>query len=125
MLDTFGFGKRSLGQWALLSQVIRVIQGVRGVSYVDVDAFGAVPEKVPDGSSGRRSITPAEIISAVQMIIDPDSVLRILHTPAAKDRLPKSVDTWPGGSDGSILRPAELAVFMPDIPGALVLNQIP
>ena len=56
LLDVFGFDERKLGETALLSEAISVIQRVRGVSWVDVDAFGAVPERVlkvtvrPDGT---------------------------------------------------------------------------
>jgi len=128
LLDAFGFARRGLGQWALLSEVISEIQKVRGVDYVDVDAFGAVAEKIPDtaqdGTPIRRPLTPAEVIAAVQLIVDPDSVLKIFRSRAAKDRLPKNVDAWPGGSDAGVLRPAELVIFAPAIPDTLILNQI-
>lgn len=39
MLVAFGFDRRDLGQDALLSEVYRVIQGVRGVDLVDVNLF--------------------------------------------------------------------------------------
>lgn len=47
LLDAFSFERRELGQDVTLSEVIRVIQAVEGVAYVDVDAFGGVPEKQP------------------------------------------------------------------------------
>ncbi len=129
LLDSFGFGKRALGRAVLVSEVISCIQNVNGIAYVDIDAFGAVPEEVPDlatdGTAIRRLITPAEIIAAVQFVIDPDSVLKIFRSRAARDRLPGSVDVWAGGSDDGVLRPAELAIFAPAIPDTLILNQIP
>jgi hypothetical protein len=51
-------------------------------------------------------------------------VLKILRSRAAKDRLPKNVSVWPGGSDAGVLRPAELAIFAPAVPDTLILNQI-
>ena len=48
LLDAFGFQKRALGQPVLLSEVISAIQNIDGVEYVDVDAFGGVPEKKPE-----------------------------------------------------------------------------
>jgi len=39
MLEAFGFDRCDLGQDALLSEVYRVIQGVRGVDLVDVNLF--------------------------------------------------------------------------------------
>ncbi len=136
LLDTFGFAKRGLGQWALLSEVISEIQSVRGVAYVDVDKFGAIPEKVADtsvaGTPIRRLQTPDEIITTVQLIIDPDSMnnidlgsrCKILNARAAKDRLPEDVTAWAGGSDNGMLRPAELVIFSPAVPDTLILNQI-
>jgi hypothetical protein len=128
LLDAFGFGKRGLGQWALLSEVMSQIQGVAGVDYIDIDAFGGVPEKVPDtaqdGTAIRRALTPAEVIAAVQFIVDPDAVLQILRSPSAKDRLPKNVEAFAGGVSGGLLRPAELVIFTPDVPDTLILNQI-
>ncbi|HYQ94516.1 MAG TPA: putative baseplate assembly protein [Burkholderiales bacterium] len=129
LLDTFGFGKRSLGQAVLLSEVISAVQRARGVAYVDIDAFGAVSEKVAgilaDGTVGRRLQTPDEIVAAVQFVIDPAEVLRISFSRAARDRLPRNVDVWVGGSDAGVLRPAELAIFAPAVPDTLILNQIP
>ena len=45
LLDAFSFECRELGQSVMLSEVIKVMQSVRGVAYVDVNAFGGVPEK--------------------------------------------------------------------------------
>lgn len=44
MLDAFGFEKLELGDNLLLADAIRVIQGVRGVTYVDVDVFDTISE---------------------------------------------------------------------------------
>ena len=44
LLDTFGFARRELGQDAVNSEAISVIQAQAGVSCVDLDAFGSVSE---------------------------------------------------------------------------------
>ena len=129
LLERFGFGRRSLGQPVLLSEVIRVIQDVRGVAYVDVDAIGAIAEKIAEvsaeGVATRRLLTPTEIAAQVQFVVDPDRLSRIARSRAARDRLPGNVDVWAGGSDHGTLRPAELAMFAPAVPDTLILNQIP
>jgi predicted phage baseplate assembly protein len=53
MLAAFGFDRRDLGQGALLSEVYRTIQEVRGVDLVDVDVFAAIdPAALPAALSG-------------------------------------------------------------------------
>ena len=44
VLDMFSFERLDLGNDLLLSDAIKVIQGVRGVVYVDVDVFDAISE---------------------------------------------------------------------------------
>jgi hypothetical protein len=44
MNETFSFERRELGQAVTRSEVISVIQGVEGVSYVDLDTLDAVDE---------------------------------------------------------------------------------
>ena len=46
LLDCFSFERRELGQDVFLSEILSVMQSVRGVAYVDVDAFGGIPEKI-------------------------------------------------------------------------------
>ncbi|MGH8763847.1 MAG: putative baseplate assembly protein, partial [Nitrosospira sp.] len=46
VLDAFGFEKLELGEDLLLANAVRVIQGVRGVTYVDVDVFDTISEDV-------------------------------------------------------------------------------
>ena len=129
LLASFGFDRRALGQPALLCEVLAAMHGVRGVAYVDVDVFGAIPQTIdditrdPDGSVHRvrRLLTQDDIAAAVSGIVRPAA-----HAVGrAADRLPPNVDAWPGGSDRGVLRPAELVMFMPGVSDTLVLNQIP
>ena len=125
LLDAFGFDRRALGQPALLCEVIAAMQGVRGVAYVDVDAFGAIAQTVDDvtrDANGnvhrtRRFLTQDDIAAAVSAIVGPAAT--------GADRLPPNVDAWPGGSDRGLLRPAELVMLMPGVSDTLVLNRIP
>jgi hypothetical protein len=72
LFDTFGFQKRSLGQSVLLSEVISIIQHIKGVEYVDVDAFGGIPEKkVDDCTEKPRLLTPDELAARVKFIVNP------------------------------------------------------
>ncbi len=74
LLDVFGFQRRALGQPALLSEVISVIQNIDGVAYVDVDAFGGIPEQTADDSvvpAIRRLLTLDELALTMKAIINP------------------------------------------------------
>jgi hypothetical protein len=46
LLDKFSFAQRELGQDALPSEALNVMQGVAGVAYVDLDTFDALDEDV-------------------------------------------------------------------------------
>jgi predicted phage baseplate assembly protein len=110
LLDTFGFQKRALGQPVLLSEVISSIQNIDGVAYVDVDAFGGIPEKkAADGT--RESLTPGEIAAKVKEIIERSS-------PAQR------VDVNLADFESGSLRPAQLAILTNAVPDTLILNQI-
>ena len=117
LLDAFGFESRELGQDVLLSEVISVMQAVRGVAYVDVDTFGGVPEKQPDDSEPgqRRLLTPDEISERVQELINASVVM---NRPDARLRV--NLADFEQGA----LRPAQLAFLTPEVPETLILNRI-
>ncbi|MDX2032405.1 MAG: putative baseplate assembly protein [Blastocatellia bacterium] len=98
LLDAFGFERRELGQDAMLGEVISVIQRVRGVAYVDVDAFGGVPEKLEG-----QLITPSEIS---------DRIGDIIASPRVPVLLPAN------GHE----RPAQIAYFAANIAETMILN---
>lgn len=121
LLDALSFGRRELGQDVLLSEVISVIQGVRGVAYVDVDAFGGIPEKEPDtvmaddqAITKRRLLTPDEITGKVKELIDSTKMT------GPPPRLRVNLADFEMGA----IRPAQLAFLTPDVPATLILNQI-
>jgi predicted phage baseplate assembly protein len=124
LLEIFGFGNRALGQPAILGEAIGTIQAVRGVEYVDVDAFGAIPEKTVDANGTRRLLTQDEITDQVRRIAD-HSTADTDHAGGRRtDRLPGNVPAFPGGADRGVLRPAELIVIVPAVPDTVVLNEI-
>jgi predicted phage baseplate assembly protein len=148
LLDRFGFDRRALGQPALRCEVISAIQGVAGVGYVDIEAFGAVPEKTYNtddtGQVTRDLLTQNQITEEVAIIAGLDRRRRgdgqlvnglgggwrndgqLIAYHSSRWRL-DGVEAFPGGYDGSgkLLRPAELAIFTPAVPDTLILNQIP
>lgn len=117
LLDAFGFESRELGQDVLLSEVISVVQAVRGVAYVDVDIFGGIPEKQADElvPGERRLLTPDEIASRVQELI---SASEEMNRPEARLRV--NLADFEQGA----IRPAQLAFLAPDVPDTLILNRI-
>jgi hypothetical protein len=110
MLDTFSFEARELGQDVLLSEVISAIQSVPGVAYVDVDALGGVAERNLDGSVR----TPNELTDAAHKI-----VTSVKPEQQVLVKLPEI----PRLSDG-VIRPAQLAYLVPEVPDTLILNLI-
>jgi hypothetical protein len=128
LLDAFGFERRELGQDVLLSKVTSVMQGVRGVAYVDVDLLRGIPEKIPDTEhpGQRRLLTPDEIARRVtEPLKDEDGKPltdesgNILKEPLSRIRV--NLADYEEG----IIRPAQLAFMTPDVPATLILNQIP
>jgi len=106
---SFGFLRRNPGQDIFLSEVVSVMQGVPGVDFVDVDTFGGIPEKTPD-ADGRRPLRPEELEEAIKALIGAAPSPRISVELAGYDAMHQ-------------LRPAQLALFLPDMPETLILNQ--
>jgi hypothetical protein len=113
LLETFGFDRRELGRSATSSEAIAAMQDVPGVAYVDLDAFGGIPERVPSGQGDgvRNLITPEQIA---------DRIGKLLEQPTPASRVTVQ---GPGLEDGGI-RPAQIAVLSADIPDSLILNLI-
>jgi hypothetical protein len=111
LLDTFSFERRDLGQSVALSEVIALLQAVKGVSYVDVEALGAVPQLNADG----QLRSPQEIAVALQEVI---------AQSAAAGRPPQHVRVGGIRSIGGAPRPAQIAFFVPHVPETLILNRI-
>ncbi|QWP78977.1 putative baseplate assembly protein [Lysobacter sp. K5869] len=128
LLDRFGFHARAIAQPALLCELVAAIQSVRGIDWVDVDSFGAIPETVVDyHSQQRRLITQGEITDTVREILDGDSDSNGFddddetHEPLQP---PARVDAGRAEVEGERIRPARLAFFAPAIPDTLILNPV-
>jgi hypothetical protein len=116
LLDALGFESRELGQDVLLSEVISVMQAVRGVAYVDVDTFGGIPEKQADDEPGeRRLLTPGEITHRVRELIRASEEM---NRPEARLRV--NLADYEQGA----IRPSQLAFLTADVPETLILNRI-
>jgi predicted phage baseplate assembly protein len=115
LLDAFSFERRELGQHVLLSEVISVMHRVPGVTYVDVDALGAVPEKVPDVGGQRRFLTPEEIVERVAQLVEA-SLERGRPQPRVRVRLADFA--------GGVITPAQLAYLTPTVSDALILTEL-
>jgi hypothetical protein len=131
LLDAFGFQKRALGQPALLSEIISAIQNTDGVEYVDVDAFGGVPEKKsvlndkgkPTGE--RTLLTLSDISAAVEQIVNPSAVFLLQRTRKPNELVAtKRVAVNMADFEGGAPRAAQLAIFTEAVPDTLILNQI-
>lgn len=145
LLDAFGFENRELGQDVVLSEVISVMQAVPGVAYVDVDAFGGIPEKIAEHDGNRRLLTPDEVSEAVTCLTtewsheDMDTHCEfasadvecekyrkckkfgnLRRNSSVKQRLSVNLADYEQGA----IRPAQLAFLSPDVPDTLILNQI-
>ena len=114
VLDAFSFDRRELGEDALLSVAISTMQGVVGVEWVDVDAFGGVPEFALS-LTGRRRLDPGEIAEAVRQVVIRDAA----QGPAPRVRVNLA------GLEGRSLRPAQIACLSPLVPATLILNEVP
>jgi len=120
MLDAFGFEHRALGQPALLCEVIGLIQNTEGVAWVDVDAFGGLPEKTADADGTRRLLTLDELAAAVQQITQAGNPAKNQAPAGPAQRVAANA----AGFENGALRPAQLAIFSAAVPDTIILNQI-
>ncbi|HET6553497.1 MAG TPA: putative baseplate assembly protein, partial [Dyella sp.] len=119
LLARFGFESANLASNVYLSGVVSCIQGVRGVAWVDVDAFGSLDtdelllgfgvgqDGEGDGDAG-----------------DDGAVLMHAGTPAAHTDVLQRITVLDGRLDANgQLLPAQLACFMSNVPDTLLLQE--
>ncbi|TAM62891.1 MAG: putative baseplate assembly protein [Rhodanobacter sp.] len=117
LLDTFGFGRRALAQNVYLSEIVACMQSVRGVAWVDVDAFGSLDEATllaGFGERGKEANANGDGAASSSMHA---SLATAAGPPARVQVLPARYD-----SDG-MLRPAQLAYLPPNVPDTLLLQE--
>ncbi|MGW8392251.1 putative baseplate assembly protein [Pseudoduganella sp. HUAS MS19] len=98
LLHAFGFEQRELGQDAIRSEALAVMQAVEGIAYVDLRVFDSVSE----------SIGIDELAGLADTLT---SQPRVVAELARSD-----------GANG--VRPAELVILTPDIPDTLILTEV-
>ncbi|KZC15632.1 putative baseplate assembly protein [Rhodanobacter sp. FW510-R12] len=115
LLDAFGFERRALAQAVYLSELVACMQAVRGVAWVDVDAFGSLDEATllagfgaggGNGKHGDAASLTAHAIATATAAVPP----RVQVLPARYD-------------DNGMLRPAQLAYLPPNVPDTLLLQE--
>ena len=111
LLIAFGFEQRELAQGVASSEVLSVIQSVRGVVYVDLDAFGAIDTTRVVGNDPPRLLTPEETAKAVGDVVKYGVASAVQARPARR-------------KDGSAVLPAQLALLSSEVAETLVLNQL-
>ncbi len=149
LLDAFSFERREIGQSVMLSEVIKVMQSVRGVAYVDVNAFGGVPEKRALDQQditmlesehnnendeipfvlpySRQILTPDEITNTVAKILfrpGSEGILTTIRNPVAQRIIVQTAAMDTSVPENKHIQPAQLAFLTPEIPSTLILNQI-
>jgi hypothetical protein len=114
LLDTFNFERRRLGQDVVLSEVISVVQAVRGVAYVDVDLL--------DGLDESLAHDPQALINALDVLAKPNKLDGEDGQP--KERIvAKLAHIKPAAPDADEhIQPAELIYLSPEVPDTLILN---
>lgn len=149
LLEAFSFERREIGQSVVLSEVIKVMQSVRGVAYIDVNAFGGVPEKralnkqdidrlkAEHNSTketekfvlpyNRQILTPDDITNTVAEILysaNSDGILTSIRKPVAQRLAVDTAALYARIPENRHIQPGQLAYLTPEVPSTLILNQI-
>jgi predicted phage baseplate assembly protein len=103
LLAKLGFNARDLAQDMYLSEVIAAIQEVAGVEYASVTGFDAI--------TGVTDEQVADDLTRIAKATTPTFSAKIVALPPRR------------GEDGTVL-PAQLAIFKPDLPEAIILQQV-
>ncbi|WP_369148416.1 putative baseplate assembly protein [Streptomyces sp. R44] len=150
LLRTLGFAARDLARPAHLSEVLATAQAVPGVDHLDVDVFAGIPATGDPLALVRLPASLREAADAVDA--RPARALRTFHTvgqdATGSDDTLTSIALAHGLSVAELvalnptlravglrqgrrltvfsgIRPAQLAVFAPDLPETLILRRIP
>lgn len=142
LLKTFSFDRRELGQDVLLSELISVIQAVKGIAYVDVDILDKVDESVtPD----ELALLANDLKLNKRIVVEMDRI-QTYHAVERSGEIFSSVASRygiieddlramnPGINDPfevgislripRTIRPAQLAYLSPDVTDTLILQEL-
>lgn len=106
LLATFSFERREIGQNALVSEAISVMQQVRGVEYVDIDIFTSISED--------NAVNPDKLFQKLRDIANQANT----NTGVADVKVNRADDS------GDQIKPAEIAYLNPAVPDTLILKEI-
>jgi len=124
LLDHFGFERRALAKNIYLSEIVACIQSVRGVAWINVDAFGHLDEATVlkdfgvgdnngdkgDGASGLGIVATARTNTVNGVFAQLAVVQGVQALPARYDNNGKAL-------------PAQIAYFLPTVPDTLLLQE--
>jgi hypothetical protein len=149
LAERLGFAGAHLGHPVYLSAVVAAAHAVPGVDFVDVDAFGGVPEGadaasvvrfaehpsvvpcVPALPAGPRAVRdPVPFGGAAESgTPDPTAAVDAAQAPTVLLRHPvaaRPAGRWTAGAaPRPVMRPAQLVLLDPAVPGTLILRRIP
>ncbi|MEV5726143.1 putative baseplate assembly protein [Streptomyces pharetrae] len=135
-----GFDAARLAQPVHLSAVVAAAHAVPGVDFVDVDAFGGVPEGAAASEVARFAAHPSVVSvvpalpagpRAVRETAGPEGTSAVVdsaHAPTVvlgRPGAPRSPARPAPGPARTLLRPAQLVLLDPAVPGTLILRRIP
>lgn len=137
LLARLGFAGAQLAQPVYLSAVVAAAHTVTGVDFVRVDAFDGVREDADPGEVA-RVVAGSSVVSCVPALPAGPRAERRTAPPApapevSADHAPTVVLTGRGGAPDRprrqppplVLRPAQLVLLDPAVPGTLILRRIP
>jgi hypothetical protein len=115
VLEEFGFVKRELAQPAYLSHFQSVIQSVPGVAYVDVDVF--------TGVTAAEALDPGVLADRLGVLVKQGEADAWVDALAAEPVATAKRGAGERNPRGRVL-PAQLTMFVREIPETLILNQV-
>jgi predicted phage baseplate assembly protein len=127
LLDAFGFERRELAQSITSSEVLGVIQSVRGVEFVDLEVLDAVSESelVAFLESQEQATEEGREAESLLDVLAASATHSGSSAPGAAVRgRVNARSARPDESRQNGVAPAELAYLSPAVPDSLVLNPI-
>lgn len=128
LLATFGFERRQLGQSVWLSDIISIIQRVRGVAYVDVDLFNSVSEddiRTSSTISAEREL----LIGGAKVTINfqqetNNLVVKLNGLPTEPPQNRVDANLAQIDPKTRVIEPAQLAIFSPKVADTMILTEL-
>jgi hypothetical protein len=137
LLDTFSFDRRELGQSVFQSEVLRAIQSIAGVDYVDLEILGALDEgivvkafddfqkseagEIPEEEASEPPETDEAGETASEELAE--EFLEALGLTGHDDIAVRLAKINPDPPQPFL--PAQLAFLSPDVPDTLIITELP